>query len=184
VGHKGEFVFTDREQVHDTNLSPAADHDVPDSAILEIRPGVEDLASALAARASKAPLAALFIDYGHAESGFGNTLQAVRSHRYADPLAAPGKADLTAHVDFAALKRVAQSRGLNAYGPLPQGEFLLKLGLGLRRDRLLAQATPAQKAAVASGAARLIDPRQMGMLFKAMAISSEGLAPPPPFAAN
>ena len=136
----------------------------------------------MARRAASAPVAALFVDYGHAEPGFGDTLQAVRGHRYADPLAAPGEADLTAHVDFAALRHDAEAGGLKVYGPMPQGEFLLKLGLGERRERLLAGAAPAQQDAIASGALRLVDPAQMGVLFKALALTSKGLPPPPPFA--
>jgi SAM-dependent MidA family methyltransferase len=64
---------------------------------------------------------------------------------------------------------------------MPQGAFLLKLGLEARRDRLLAGATPAQRDSILSGAARLTDPRQMGALFKALALTRDGLAPPPPF---
>jgi SAM-dependent MidA family methyltransferase len=64
---------------------------------------------------------------------------------------------------------------------MPQGEFLLKLGLENRCERLIHNATPEQKAAVLSGAARLADPRQMGLLFKVMVLQSSGLAPPPPF---
>ena len=137
--------------------------------------------ASLAAAPSDAPLAALIIDYGHEESGFGDTLQAVRGHRFADALADPGAADLSAHVDFADLKREAGAAGLRSHGPMPQGEFLLKLGLAARRERLLEHATPAQAEAIISGAARLVDPRQMGVLFKALALTSAGLAPPPPF---
>jgi NADH dehydrogenase [ubiquinone] 1 alpha subcomplex assembly factor 7 len=149
--------------------------------IVETRPAMSSLLAGLAARANDAPVAALFADYGHEESGAGDTLQAVRRHRFADPLAAPGEADLTAHVDFAALKAAARELGLAAYGPMPQGEFLLKLGLETRCERLLQNARPAQRAAIVSGAARLADPRQMGVLFKILALQSSGLAPPPPF---
>jgi NADH dehydrogenase [ubiquinone] 1 alpha subcomplex assembly factor 7 len=154
----------------------------PEGTIIETRPGVERLVAELATRAATAPFAALFIDYGHAESGVGDTLQAVRGHRFADPLAVPGEADLSAHVDFAALKRSATALGLKAYGPMPQGEFLLKLGIGERRERLLAGADAAQAAAIASGVTRLVDPAQMGALFKALALTSAGLMPLPPFA--
>ncbi len=106
----------------------------------------------------------------------------MRGHRFADPLAAPGEADLTAHVDFAALKEAGEAAGLAAYGPMPQGEFLLRLGLGERRERLMQDATPKQRDAIASGALRLVAPAQMGVLFKALAFASRGLAPPPPFA--
>jgi NADH dehydrogenase [ubiquinone] 1 alpha subcomplex assembly factor 7 len=64
---------------------------------------------------------------------------------------------------------------------MPQGAFLLKLGLASRCDRLLRNATSQQKDTIRSGAARLVDPRQMGTLFKMLALQSSGLAPPPPF---
>ncbi len=160
----------------------AIDREADDGDILETRPAIDPLLAALAGRAAKAPLAALFIDYGPEASGLGDTLQAVRAHAYADPLADPGAADLTAHVDFASLRRSAETLGLRAYGPMPQGEFLLKLGLGVRLERLLESAEPQHKEAIASGALRLADPSQMGVLFKALALTSEGLPPPPPFA--
>jgi NADH dehydrogenase [ubiquinone] 1 alpha subcomplex assembly factor 7 len=154
---------------------------VPEGGVAETRRAALTLLAEFASRAADAPLAALIIDYGHDETGFGDTLQAVRAHRYADPLAAPGDTDLSAQVDFAALKRSAEALGLKAYGPMPQGEFLLKLGLGPRRDRLLASASKAQEEAINSGAARLADPRKMGVLFKVLALTSAGLQAPPPF---
>jgi NADH dehydrogenase [ubiquinone] 1 alpha subcomplex assembly factor 7 len=155
--------------------------DAPEGAIVETRPAASKLVETLAARAKEAPVAVLIADYGPAESGIGDTLQAVQRHRFADPLGAPGEADLTAHVDFAALKETARVAGLAAFGPMPQGAFLLKLGLASRCDRLLRDATPEQRRAILSGAARLADPRQMGALFKMLALQSGGLAPPPPF---
>ena len=175
---EGGFTFIDGEAEDEDRHLP---HAAPDDAILETRPAAQALMRELGRRAEHAPLAALIIDYGHAESGFGDTLQAVRGHRFADVLANPGAADLSAHVDFADLKRAAVAAGLNAYGPMPQGEFLLKLGLAARRERLLQRATPTQAEDIASGAARLVDPRQMGVLFKALALASAGLPPPPPF---
>jgi NADH dehydrogenase [ubiquinone] 1 alpha subcomplex assembly factor 7 len=172
----GHFAFVEGAVVAG-NALPA----VPEGAIIEARPATTPLLDALAARARRAPLAALFIDYGHVKSGIGDTLQAVCRHSYADPLADPGAADLTAHVDFAALKRDAEARGLRVYGPMPQGEFLLRLGLMKRRDRLLENAPPEQRELIASGATRLADPSQMGVLFKVLAFTSDGLAPPPPF---
>jgi len=75
----------------------------------------------------------------------------------------------------------ASALGLKPHGPVPQGEFLLKLGLGERRNRLLQRATPAQAEAIASGASRLVDPKQMGILFKALALTGADRPPPPPF---
>jgi NADH dehydrogenase [ubiquinone] 1 alpha subcomplex assembly factor 7 len=182
IGRGGDLAFSLGDEVEGDRL-PAAVRglDAADGAIVETRPDLASLLSTLAARAMATPLAALVVDYGHTETGLGDTLQAVHRHRFTDPLAAPGEADLTAHVDFAELKRLAEALGLDAYGPLPQGEFLLKLGLGARRDRLFQQAKPGQREAILSGAARLVDPRAMGILFKVLALASNGLAPPPPF---
>ena len=175
---RGGFAFIDSDAAA---LDPQLPREAPCGSIFETRPAVQTLMRELGRRAKNVPLAALVIDYGHEESGFGDTLQAVRGHRFADVLCDPGAADLSAHVDFAALKREAGAAGLSAFGPMPQGEFLLKLGLGERRERLLERATPPQAEAIASGAARLVDPRHMGVLFKALALTAAGIAPPPPF---
>ncbi len=182
IDKSGAFAFCAGEPV-DSDALPSSlrNTEASDGAIIETRPAAASLLSALAARAKQAPIAALIADYGHAETGLGDTLQAVHRHRFAAPLALPGEVDLTAHVDFAALKETANAVGLAAYGPMPQGEFLLKLGLASRCDRLVQNARPEQKAAVLSGAARLADPRQMGLLFKMLLLQSSGLAPPPPF---
>jgi NADH dehydrogenase [ubiquinone] 1 alpha subcomplex assembly factor 7 len=182
IGADGAFAFCTGKAVQSDAL-PAflRGIDAEDGAIAETRPGAARLVAALAERAEHAPLAALFADYGHEASGVGDTLQAVARHQFADPLAAPGRADLTAHVDFAALKQTAAASGLAAYGQMPQGQFLLKLGLAARCERLAQNATDDQKAAFHSGAARLADPRQMGALFKVLVLQSSGLAPPPPF---
>jgi NADH dehydrogenase [ubiquinone] 1 alpha subcomplex assembly factor 7 len=173
---KGGFAFADGAPA--TNVDAAS---APEGAIRETRPAVEPFLRELACRAQQAPLAALILDYGYEEPGFGDTLQAVRGHRFADPLVAPGEADLSAHVDFANLKVRAGALGLKSYGPMPQGEFLLKLGLAERRERLMQAANPEQKEAIASGALRLADPAQMGVLFKALALTSVALPPPAPF---
>ena len=157
------------------------DVDAAEGAIVETRPAASKLIATLAARAKDTPVSTLIADYGPTRSAIGDTLQGVRRHRFADPLAAQGETDLTAHVDFDALKVTARTAGLVAFGPIPQGQFLLKLGLEARSDRLAREATPEQRQAILSGAARLADPRQMGALFKMLGLQSSGLAPPPPF---
>lgn len=182
IDRNGKFVFAPGEALQDADLPEVARAvDTPDGAVFETRPAAASLLAALAARAKRAPLAALFIDYGHEQTGLGDTLQAVSRHKYADPLAAPGEIDLTAHVDFAEISLTATSLGLNSYGPMPQGEFLLKFGLEARRDSLLRDATLDQREAIVSGAARLASPSAMGVLFKVLALTSSGLASPPPF---
>jgi len=117
--------------------------------------------------------AVLVIDYGHADSGIGDTFQAVSQHGFVDPLAAPGEADLTAHVDFQALREAAASEGARVHGPLTQGEFLRRLGIAARADKLKARATPAQAKEIDAALARLTEagPTGMGELFKVMAFA-------------
>ncbi len=125
--------------------------------------------------------AALIIDYGHAESGFGDTLQAVRAHKFADPLELPGEADLTAQVDFAALAVTATRQGAATQGPVPQGEFLRTVGIERRAERLKSKATPKQATDIDGALMRLTAPDQMGELFKVLAIADPRLGKLPGF---
>ena len=148
----------------------------------EVSPAALALAGDLARRLASHGGAALIIDYGSSQSLPGESLQAVRQHQPVDPLAEPGAADLSAHVDFAGLIRAAQAAGAAAHGPLPQGEFLLRLGLEARAASLRARATPAQVREIDAARRRLLDAREMGALFKAVALTAPSLPTPPGFA--
>jgi NADH dehydrogenase [ubiquinone] 1 alpha subcomplex assembly factor 7 len=150
---------------------------VEDGAIVETCPSA---GSVLRSRAAN-PLAALIIDYGYAQPAYGDTVQAVSRHRFAGLFDAPGEADLTAHVDFSALSQHAAELGLSASGPMPMGEWLLRLGLEARVNQLMRRATPEQAAELQSRVTRLVDPAQMGALFKVLVLTG-GLAEAlPPF---
>jgi len=155
-----------------------ADIEAKQDAIVELRAGEEDVLRFLATR--KDPLVALLIDYGPAEPSSGDTLQAVRRHAYADPLVEPGTADLTAHVQFAALADKSRAAGLAAHGPITQAEFLGRLGIVERTQRLMA-ANPGRAGEIEAAVQRLISPTGMGGLFKVMAVASPHLPPPLPF---
>jgi NADH dehydrogenase [ubiquinone] 1 alpha subcomplex assembly factor 7 len=162
----------------DPMLGPVADATTPGT-ILERRD--DRPVSLLAQRIARQGGTALIIDYGHAESAFGDTLQAVRGHTFADPLENPGEADLTAQVDFAAVATWAQRQGAATRGPVAQGEFLRRLGIEQRAVRLKTNATPQQAAAIDAALARLTAPDQMGELFKVLAIAHPKLGPLPGF---
>lgn len=117
--------------------------------------------------------ALLMIDYGYLGESHQDTLQAVKGHLYHSPLNHPGDADLTAHVDFASLADIAQDYGMAVHGPVEQGKFLVRLGAEIRVERLLQGANEEQGAQLISGVKRLIDPAQMGELFKVMAICAD-----------
>jgi|BEDMetMinimDraft_2_1075160.scaffolds.fasta_scaffold00794_3 NADH dehydrogenase [ubiquinone] 1 alpha subcomplex assembly factor 7 len=139
----------------------------------------EAFIAGLARRLKEEGGTALLIDYGPYRSGFGETLQAIAGGRPVPPLSLPpGEADLTAHVDFAALARTARRYGVAVWGPLPQGVFLERLGLSVRTARLAAAASPATALSLRDAAERLARPERMGALFKAMALSTGPLPPP------
>ena len=150
----------------------------PEAPVLEVSPAATAIMSSLAARIASDGGAALVIDYGYEGPAFGDTLQAVRGHAYVDPLAEPGEADLTAHVDFAALARAAAEAGAMPRPLVAQGEFLGRLGIGARAARLAAGKDAATQDAIAAAVRRLVAPDAMGDLFKVLAISQSGLALP------
>ena len=104
--------------------------------LVEVSPVSVKHMSAIAKRLATSGGAALIVDYGHAERGYGSTLQAMRRHSYVDPLETPGRADVTAHVDFALLGSVAHAQGTQVSGPVTQGDFLISLGLLERAGHL------------------------------------------------
>jgi NADH dehydrogenase [ubiquinone] 1 alpha subcomplex assembly factor 7 len=130
--------------------------------------------------------AALIIDYGHAHFGLGDTLQAVAGHAFVDPLAAPGMADLTAHVDFEALAQSAECMGARVHGPIRQRDLFLQLGIEQRADALKASVSRHKAADIESALSRLIaeGPRSMGELFKAIGIAAPQLGALPGFEAD
>jgi NADH dehydrogenase [ubiquinone] 1 alpha subcomplex assembly factor 7 len=187
IASRGEgFVFVDgpaTDLPHDMN-SPALDT-ADEGAILELCHPAEALAADIGTRLADHGGAALIVDYGPAHSALGETLQAVRSHHYADPLAAPGQADLSHHVDFRRLRVAAERAGARAWGPIPQGLFLGRLGLAARAEALVAAAqSTSQAEAIREAVHRLVHPGRMGVLFKAVAIAHPSLPAPPGFAAS
>jgi NADH dehydrogenase [ubiquinone] 1 alpha subcomplex assembly factor 7 len=151
---------------------------LPDGAIVETSPAAKAVMTTLAGRLKQQGGAALIIDYGNAEPGHGDTLQAVRKHQYDDPLAAPGEADITAHVDFPALVRAAAAAGAEARKVMHQGEFLIRLGLVERAKVLGRDKDQKTRDGIAAAMQRLAAPKAMGDLFKVLAISAPGLKLP------
>jgi SAM-dependent MidA family methyltransferase len=120
----------------------------------------------------------LTIDYGHDGSRPGDTLQAVSGHAFADPLEAPGTRDLTAHVDFGALK--AAARGAAVYGPVDQGPWLLALGLS-DRAATLGRKAPERADEIATAYRRLTHESEMGRLFKVLGVGAPAWPSPAGF---
>ncbi len=149
-------------------------------AVYEISPAATALTEEIAHVVASRSGAALIVDYGHDGIGFGETLQAVKAHRFADVLAVPGEADLSAHVDFAALAATATRTGAKPYGPVEQGSLLKAIGIEARAEQL-ARANPSEAEAIAAAVARLTRGDEMGRLFKALALLPAGAPRPAGF---
>ena len=151
-------------------------------AVLEIGHAAQRAMMQLSDRLAAQGGALLVCDYGHAETALGETLQAIQNHAFVDPLAAPGEADLTTHVDFAMLRRTAEAAGASVHGPVTQGIWLERLGISARAQALKANASPAQAAAIDSAIDRLTAPTSsMATLFKVLAVTRRGMTQPPGF---
>jgi SAM-dependent MidA family methyltransferase len=161
----------------DPALLPDGQREVANGTIFEIAPAREAVMEAIGARLARDGGTALIIDYGHFVTGFGDTLQAVLKHAFDPPLAHPGEADLTSHVDFERLALAAIGAGLHVHGMLHQGDFLAGLGIGERasalgrgRDSILQQSILADVDRLAGAGAG-----KMGELFKVLAVGSAPL---------
>ena len=147
--------------------------------VVEICPAAPPIMAEMASRIATQGGAAIVVDYGGWPS-LGDTFQAMVDHRFADPLAQPGDADLTAHVDFAALAGAA-SPPAAVSAMIDQGTLLSRLGLPARAARLAQNLTGAGLANHLAATRRLTDPTEMGTLFKALAIYPPGGPLPPGF---
>jgi len=139
--------------------------------ITETSPVRSEVMTALAKRLVQQGGVALVIDYGHERSAAGDTLQAVRKHRYADVLQSPGEQDLTSHVDFQALGDAARKAGATVSKVVEQGPWLEQLGI-MPRARSLAASAPDRMDEIEAARARLCRPDAMGALFKVMTVRS------------
>lgn len=153
----------------------------PLGAILEICPAAHAIIQAISTRIKHHNGMALIIDYGYdfppPRTLYGDTLQAMKSHQYQSILDNIGEADITAHVDFAALRNTALTAGATVFGSITQQQLLERLGIHLRAEKLLATASISQQNTIISGLTRLTSPQEMGTLFKALSLASAPLIP-------
>ncbi len=178
VAHDGARLMVAREPTPDEALPGAHDGDIK-----EVCPAAYAMTRSLARSIAQSGGSVLIIDYGYYPSALGDTLQALRQHRPVSIFESPGEVDLTAHVDFDSITRAAESGGAVTHGPVSQAAFLIQLGITAREAALLKNATPDQQTAIRSGCRRLIEPAEMGTLFKVLALTQQGGPVPAGFGA-
>ncbi|ACO62132.1 predicted protein [Micromonas commoda] len=168
---------------------------------LEISPRSLAIWERIAARLEEHGGAAIAIDYGE-EGPLGDTLQAIRDHEFVDVLTDPGRADLSAYVDFGAMRRVIETRknsGVECHGPVTQRDLLFGLGIGQWLEKMVEKcATEKEVDKLIAGCERLVSGEQgalgeggrtegagkgagMGFRYKALAMVSKGLGKPAGF---
>ena len=162
------------------SLIPKMLRDAPIGSMIESAPASVAIVTALAKRLSAQGGAALIIDYGYDGPALGETLQAVKGHRYANPFDAPGEQDLSAHVDFATLGAAAALAGAKVSGPIGQGDWLGALGIAARAAAL-AKASPVRTTEIGAAHQRLTQAEAMGTLFRVMALSAPHWSEPAGF---
>ncbi len=154
--------------------------DTREGDVVETCPQAPGIAAEVARRIAAFGGAALFIDYGHWRS-LGDTFQALKAHAPCDPFAAPGEADLTAHVAFEPLARAAQEAGAQTSAMTAQGVLLERLGIAARAARLAQGLAGAPLATHLAAHRRLTHPEEMGQLFQTLAICPRQAPLPPGF---
>ncbi len=148
-------------------------YDAGEGAIIEISYQLEDFIKFIGENIKNYNSVMLATDYGYDipynkrdASMYRSTLQAVRDHKYSNLLEDIGRADVTSHVDFAAIRNIAQNVGIMASSTISQNEFLHRLGIKERLESLILQNSPEDALILKKQYERLIAPDQMGLLFK------------------
>ena len=155
------------------DIIPEPLRDAPPGSIVETSPASVAAVRHLTKRLVGQGGTALIFDYGYDGPAIGETLQAVRSHEFANPFDAPGTVDLSAHVDFATLGAAATLAGATVHGPVPQRDFLGSLGIA-SRAAVLARQSPERADEITAAHQRLTDPAAMGTLFRVMGVTGGG----------
>ena len=150
-------------------------------AIAEISPQRQAVAELIGSHIAKHGGAGLIIDYGHALSFAGDTFQAVYRHKFVDVLHRPGQSDLTSHVDFQELAQGFEEGGAVVHNPRTQQAFLIAMGLREREAVLKKKAPARTRIMLSKQANRLVSDKEMGHLFKVIAVTDVSLGTPHPF---
>ncbi len=152
-----------------------------DGDVIEFSPLRSSIAQEIGQRLARSPGVALVIDYGHVQTAPGDTLQAMRAHKYVALTDRPGESDITSHVDFETLGKALAQGGAKAYPAITQRNFLVAMGIEQRAAILSSKADAKTADMMARAVARLTGEGEMGNLFKVMVGTSPDLATPYPF---
>ena len=149
--------------------------------MIEISPHSQSIMTEIAELIGVTKGCGLIVDYGE-DQALTNSIRAISKHKYlseSEMLRSPGKADLSAYVNFRALKFAAkQVDGVITRGPIPQGYFLEAMGMNLRKEALKntnKNRTDFKQISkrLDDDYTRLVHPDQMGEIYKFLFVGTE-----------
>jgi cyclopropane-fatty-acyl-phospholipid synthase len=129
---------------------------------------------AIAKKINKFEGALLTFDYGYTIKKNQNTLQSVKKHKYLDLFFKPGYSDITSHINFKLFHEILNKNNLDVKKITNQSEFLKKIGILERANILSKKMTFKAKANMFFRLKRLLDPKEMGDLFKVIFAQKKG----------
>ncbi|WP_375658772.1 class I SAM-dependent methyltransferase [Bartonella sp. MR30HLJHH] len=180
IDQNGKFTFIADPRKFPSSCLQSYSSNVPDGTIFEHAPSRHQFIQHISNRLVQGKGSALLIDYGAADLAFGDTLQALSKHRFRDIFDAPGEQDLTSHVGFFFLKKIAHKQGCFSE-IFEQGDFLLRMGLLERAKQLGAGKSATLQDKIRQDIERLAGPDQMGKLFKVLHVCDKNISIPPQF---
>jgi SAM-dependent MidA family methyltransferase len=145
---------------------------------VEVSPASLDWIDRIAAAFDGKQGFAVLIDYGYTREEqlagrHRDTLMTYRRHQASpSPYEAPGEQDITAHVNFTALRSRGADHGLEPTALLTQSQFLLGIGEETQfADAFQDCRLPQERAKVALQLKHLISPEAMGETFQVLVMS-------------
>ncbi|WP_336294242.1 class I SAM-dependent methyltransferase [Bartonella sp. CB169] len=180
INQDGDFQFIAAPGKFPSSCIQSYYSEIPDGTIFEHAPSRYQLMQQISDHLAHMKGCALLIDYGASDLAFGDTLQAISKHRFCNIFDSPGEHDLTSHVGFSFLKKIAIEQGCFAE-ILEQGDFLLKMGLLERARQLGANKSTTLQDKIYQDIERLIGSDQMGKLFKVLHVSDKKIPLSPRF---
>lgn len=166
------FVLSDESRDFCIPETVPTDKQWPVDSIYEYSPQSHQITQMLSSHIRRHRGAGLIVDYGYMDVPLKGSLDAWSKQEYVGIFTTPGQADITADVDFEALRRTAEQAGITVDGPVWQGDFLVEMGINQRADNLKRSASATMIKDIDDEIHCLMDRKGLGQNFKVMMVRS------------
>ena len=110
----------------------------------------------------------LVFDYGYTKKKNQNTLKSIKKHNYVDFFSQIGNSDITSHINFSLFNKILKKYHIDSVKITSQKNFLEKLGILNRANIISKNMTFKEKANMYYRLKKILDPKEMGSIFKVM----------------